>query len=71
MPRTANDARLRDRIARKYSADAIADPAGYERTWHYLQAGDAVLEFGCGTGTSALKLAPVVAGSLRRICRAR
>ena len=65
MPRTANDARFWDRIARKYAADAIADLAGYERTLertrHYLKAGDAVLEFGCGTGTTALKLAPFVA----------
>lgn len=65
MPRTANDARFWDRIARKYAADAIADPAGYERTLertrHYLKAGDAVLEVGCGTGTTALKLAPSVA----------
>lgn len=61
MPRTANDAGFWDCIARKYSADAIADPAGYERTWQYLKAGDAVLEFGGGTGTSALKLAPAVA----------
>lgn len=65
MPRTDNDARFWDRIARKYAADAIADPAGYERTLertrHYLKAGDAVLEVGCGTGTTALKLAPSVA----------
>jgi len=65
MPLTANDARFWDRIARKYAADVIADPTGYERTLertrHYLKAGDAVLEVGCGTGTTALKLAPSVA----------
>lgn len=65
MPRTIDDARFWDRTARKYAADKIADPAGYERTLertqHYLQASDAVLEVGCGTGTTALRLAPCVA----------
>ncbi len=62
MSRTAGDARFWDRIARKYAADPIADMAGYERTLerarHYLKADDAAFEFGCGTGTTALKLAP-------------
>jgi ubiquinone/menaquinone biosynthesis C-methylase UbiE len=65
MPRTIDDARFWDRTARKYAADVIADPAGYERTLectqHYLRAADAVLEVGCGTGTTALTLAPCVA----------
>ena len=60
----ANDARFWDRIARKYAADRIADMAGYERTLertrHYLKSDHAVFEFGCGTGTTALKLAPYV-----------
>lgn len=60
----ANDPRFWDRIARKYAADPIADLAGYERTLerarHYIGADDAVFEFGCGTGTTALKLAPCV-----------
>jgi ubiquinone/menaquinone biosynthesis C-methylase UbiE len=61
----ANDARFWDRIARKYAADPIADVDGYERTLaqtrHYLKRGDVAFEFGCGTGTTALKLAPSVA----------
>lgn len=65
MPRTIDDARFWDHTARKYAADKIADPAGYERTLertqHYLKADDAVLEVGCGTGTTALRLAPGVA----------
>ncbi|MDZ4777114.1 MAG: class I SAM-dependent methyltransferase [Alphaproteobacteria bacterium] len=65
MSGVANDARFWDRIARKYAADPIADMAGYERTLErarqYLKAGDTALEFGCGTGTTALKLAPSVA----------
>jgi ubiquinone/menaquinone biosynthesis C-methylase UbiE len=65
MARTAaTDARFWDRIARKYAADPIKDMEGYERTLertrHYLRAGDTVLELGCGTGTTALKLAPHV-----------
>ena len=60
----ANDARFWDRSARKYAATPISDLAGYERTLdrtrHYLGAQDAVFEFGCGTGTTALRLAPSV-----------
>lgn len=62
MVRHANDARFWDRTARKYAAGAITDMAGYERTLartrHYLRGDDTALEFGCGTGTTALRLAP-------------
>lgn len=51
-----------DRIARKYAADPIADMAGYEatllRVQGLLSAAHDVLELGCGTGTTALRLAP-------------
>lgn len=61
----ANDARFWDRAARKYAADPISDVQGYERTLertrHYLKSEDTVLEVGCGTGTTALRLAPSVA----------
>jgi ubiquinone/menaquinone biosynthesis C-methylase UbiE len=64
MFRIANDARFWDRIARKYAADPIADMEGYERTLecsrHYLKGDEIDFEFGCGTGTTALKLAPSV-----------
>ncbi|GAU86445.1 class I SAM-dependent methyltransferase [Bosea sp. BIWAKO-01] len=67
MAQIANDARFWDRTARKYAAGPIADMAGYERTVErtrqHLKADDTVLEFGCGTGTTALRLAP----SVRRI----
>jgi ubiquinone/menaquinone biosynthesis C-methylase UbiE len=60
-----NDARFWDRIARKYAAAPISDTAGYERTLartrDVLKPADTALEFGCGTGTTALKLAPSVA----------
>jgi ubiquinone/menaquinone biosynthesis C-methylase UbiE len=64
MVRSANDACFWDRVARKYAADPIADMAGYERTLertrHYLNCDHTVFEFGCGTGTTALKLSPSV-----------
>jgi ubiquinone/menaquinone biosynthesis C-methylase UbiE len=51
-----------DRVARKYAADPIADMAGYEATLLRVQAlltsDQDVLEIGCGTGTTALRLAP-------------
>ena len=58
---TAIDARFWDRTSRKYAMGAIADQAGYERTLERTRAllgsGDRVLELGCGTGTTALRLA--------------
>lgn len=65
MSSTAADAQFWNRTARKYAQDPIKDMAGYERsierTRHYLKATDVALELGCGTGTSALRLAPDVA----------
>jgi ubiquinone/menaquinone biosynthesis C-methylase UbiE len=65
MFRTTDDTQFWDRMARKYAAHAIADVVGYERTLertrHYLKGGETAFEFGCGTGTTALKLAPSVA----------
>lgn len=59
---TASKARFWNRIARKYARDPIADLAGYERTLQRVQAllskEHEVLEIGCGTGTTALRLAP-------------
>jgi ubiquinone/menaquinone biosynthesis C-methylase UbiE len=58
---TASDARFWDRTSRKYAAGAVADQAGYERTLERTRAllgpGHRVLELGCGTGTTALRLA--------------
>jgi len=58
----ASQARFWDRIAPKYAADAIADLAGYEGTlWRVqglLSPQHDVLEIGCGTGSTALRLAP-------------
>lgn len=57
----ARKARFWDRIAVKYAADPIADMAGYEATLRRVQgllsADQNVLEIGCGTGTTALRLA--------------
>jgi SAM-dependent methyltransferase len=51
-----------DRIAPKYAADPIKDLAAYEytlgRTRSYLTGQERGLELGCGTGSTALLLAP-------------
>lgn len=60
MP-THRDARFWDRIAPKYARHTIKDMAGYERSLERTAAviaGKDVLELGCGTGQTALKLAP-------------
>lgn len=50
-----------DRTARRYAQSSIADPGGYERTIErvrsLLSSQDRVLEVGCGTGSTALRLA--------------
>ncbi|OGB16679.1 MAG: ubiquinone biosynthesis protein UbiE [Burkholderiales bacterium RIFCSPLOWO2_12_67_14] len=55
-------ARFWDKVAHKYAADPIADMAGYEATLRRVQGllstEQDVLEIGCGTGTTALRLAP-------------
>lgn len=61
MMSTASDARFWDRSSRRYARSAIADQLGYERTLErtraHLRPTDDVLELGCGTGTTALRLA--------------
>ncbi|NWG53137.1 MAG: class I SAM-dependent methyltransferase [Hydrogenophilaceae bacterium] len=65
MDAVAKDRRFWDKAARKYAASPIADMEGYERTLArtraHLKGDHAVLEFGCGTGTTAIRLAPSVA----------
>jgi len=59
-----NSARFWDRISKRYSKQPIADEATYEKklqiTRGYFQPDMQVLEFGCGTGSTALLHAPYV-----------
>ena len=61
---SVSDARFWDRTSGRYARSAIADPAGYERTLErtlaLLKPQDRVLELGCGTGSTALRLASSV-----------
>lgn len=63
-PDAKSDARFWNTRARGYAKSKIQDMAGYERTLErtraHLSAGATVLELGCGTGTTAIKLAPSV-----------
>lgn len=65
MQAAGKDARFWDRIAKRYAARPVGDTAGYARTLartrHYLKPTDVAIEFGCGSGITALKLAPSVA----------
>jgi ubiquinone/menaquinone biosynthesis C-methylase UbiE len=64
MTVAARDVRFWNGASRKYAANPIADVPGYERTLErtrtHLKPSDVALEFGCGTGTTAVKLAPSV-----------
>ena len=61
---TSDDARFWDRTSRKYAQSPVADQDGYERsldrTRAQLKPSDRVLELGCGTGSTALRLAGAV-----------
>jgi len=60
----AGSARFWDRIAGRYARQPVADEAAYQRklavTREYLRPDIEMLEFGCGTGSTALAHAPFV-----------
>lgn len=60
----SNSAKFWDKIAEKYSKQPIADEAAYQKklqvTQKYLKPDMEVLEFGCGTGSTAIIHAPYV-----------
>jgi ubiquinone/menaquinone biosynthesis C-methylase UbiE len=60
----ADPAEFWDKAADKYSKKPVKDMENYRKTLdctrRYLSASDEVLEVGCGTGTTALLLAPSV-----------
>lgn len=64
ISRAQESARFWDRKAKGYAKSAIADIPAYERTLErtraHLGRSGHVLELGCGTGTTALHLAPHV-----------
>ena len=53
-----------DRMAERYSKSPVADEAAYQRklqiTREYLKPDTELLEFGCGTGSTAILHAPFV-----------
>ena len=57
-------AKFWDRVAQRYSKRPIADEATYQKklqiTRDYLRPGMETLELGCGTGSTAILLAPCV-----------
>ena len=57
-------AKFWDKIADQYSKESIADEAAYQKklqvTQEYLKPHMEVLEFGCGTGSTAIIHAPYV-----------
>jgi ubiquinone/menaquinone biosynthesis C-methylase UbiE len=64
MAHATEDETFWNRAARKYARDPIKDQVGYERTLartrELIAGSESVLEVGCGTGTTALRLAPGV-----------
>lgn len=60
-----NPSRFWDRIAEKYARQPVADEATYQKklqiTRELLRPDMRLLEFGCGTGSTAIALAPHVA----------
>ena len=75
--------RFWDKVAVKYAKRPIRNMAAYEETLDRVRAllrpTDTVLELGCGTGTTAIRLAPAagnltgtdVSGAMVKIARAR
>lgn len=63
-PSTKSDETFWDKIAEKYSQKPVADEAVYqqklEMTREYFTPQSRVLEFGCGTGSTAIAHAPFV-----------
>ncbi|MEM9224330.1 MAG: class I SAM-dependent methyltransferase [Pseudomonadota bacterium] len=63
-PAPSKDARFWDRISKRYAAKPVSDESAYQKklaiTRGYLSPQMEVLEFGCGTGSTAIAHAPFV-----------
>lgn len=63
-PRSKSSPRFWDRIAKRYARRPVPDEAVYQKklaiTRQYLRPDMSVMEFGCGTGSTALAHAPYV-----------
>lgn len=63
-PRARPSARFWDRIAERYARKPVADEAAYQKklqvTREYFRPDMALLEIGCGTGSTAIAHAPFV-----------
>lgn len=64
----ANDHKFWDRMAKRYAKSPVSDEAAYQeklrKTKAVLTPDSKVLEFGCGTGSTAIILAPEVSDYL-------
>lgn len=64
MPRETSQASFWNGMARRYAASPMRSPENWEKTLDltkaWLSPAAAVLELGCGTGSTALRLAPHV-----------
>ena len=64
LNKMATSTKFWDKIADKYSKQPIADEASYQKklqvTQEYFKSDMEVLEFGCGTGSTAITHAPHV-----------
>jgi len=64
MPENTDPSAFWNRVARRYAGMSVRNPSAYETTLDrvraHLESTDRVLELGCGTGSTGIRLAPSV-----------